>query len=152
MAAPSTPKIGYLDVARAFDAYQKSKAEEKVLEDLSAKKQTERDKIVNQVKKLREELELLSDRGKEEKQAQVDEQLQKLQEFDNQARNELRRQRDTIAREILKEIDQVVREFAEQEGFTLILNDRVLLYGASEYDLTDRVIQTLNERYGSRKK
>lgn len=149
-ATTGTAKIGYLDVAKVFDAYEKSKSEEKALEEASNKKQAEREKIVSQVKKLREELELLSDKGKDEKQVQVDEQLARLQEFDTQARNDLRRQRDAVAREILKEIDGVVKDYAQKEGFTVILNDRVLLYGASEYDLTEQVIKTLNARYGGK--
>jgi len=46
-------KIGYVDLARVFDEYQKTKQFDKSLETKGASKQADRDKMVADIKKLR---------------------------------------------------------------------------------------------------
>ena len=49
---------------------------------------------------------------------------------------------------ILKEIETLIKEIGKDGGYNLILEKRlVTLYVDPSYDLTEAVIQTLNERY-----
>lgn len=147
VAAPAMAKeakIGYVNLSLVFDNYEKTKKYDKDLEKDADGKRKEREALVAEVKKLRDELELLSENKKAAKQAQVDEKVKQLQAFDKDARENLRRQRDTMLREILKEIDAVVKEFGDQEGYDYILNDRVLLYKKDVSDLSQKIIQKLN--------
>lgn len=145
-AAPAhaAEKIGYVNLSLVFDSYEKTKAFDKNLEAQAGEKRKEREVIVNDVKKLRDELELLSEDKKAKKQADVDEKVKQLQAFDKDARDNLRQQRDAMLREILKEIDDVVREFGNKEGYQYIFNDRVLLYKNETNDLSQKIIQQLN--------
>ncbi len=145
--AQSTGKIGYVDLSRAFDEYQKTKDSDKSLEQKSDAKQKEREKLVDEIKKMRDELELLSESAKPKKQEAIDDRIKKLQEFDQEAKNELRKERDAMVRDILKEMNEVVAEYGQREGYAIILNDRVLLYSDKALDLTDQIIKVLNERY-----
>ena len=137
-------KIGYVNLSQVFDSYEKTKKFDKELETQAEAKRKEREVLVNDVKKLREELELLSEEKKAKKQADMDEKIKQLQAFDKDAREMLRKQRDTMLREILQEIDAVVKEFGDKEGYQYILNDRVLLYKGEENDLSQKIIQKLN--------
>ena len=62
-AQAAADKIGYVDLARVFDEYNKTKDFDKQLEGKGASKQAERDRMVADVKKLRDEAELLSAKG-----------------------------------------------------------------------------------------
>lgn len=145
-------KFGFVDLAKVFDEYQKTKDFDKSLEGKGAAKQAERDKLVAEVKKLRDEAELLSAKAKDDKQAVIDEKIKSLQEFDRVTRDDLRRERDTMVREILKEIDTVLQDFGKKGGYTYVFNDRVLLYKLPENDLTAQVVTTLNGSYAPKKK
>ena len=154
MAAPAYAageKIGYVDLARVFDEYQKTKQFDKSLEAKGASKQTDRDKMVAEIKKLRDEAELLSAKAKDDKQAGIDEKIKALQEYDRTTRDGLRRERDGMVRDILKEIETVIQSFGKNEGYSYIFNDRVLVYKGEGGDLTNQVIKVLNDSYAKKK-
>ena len=145
-------KFGYVDLAKVFDEYQKTKEFDKALEAKGAGKQSERDKIVAEVKKLRDEAELMGAKAKEDKQVVIDEKIKTLQEFDRVTRDALRRERDTMVRDILKEIEKVIQDFGKAQGYTFIFNDRVLVFKSEGNDLTAPVLKTLNDSYSVKKK
>lgn len=139
-------KLGYLDVAKVFDEYKKTKEQDAALEATAKSKQTERDKMVSEITRLRDELGLLSEKGKQDKQVVIDEKVKKLQEFDNSARNDLRKQRDDMVAGILKEIDSVVQDYGKKQGFDIILNDKVIVYKRDALDITGDILKALNSQ------
>lgn len=145
-------KIGYVDLARVFDDYLKTKDFDKSLESKGAAKQAERDKMVNEVKKLRDEAELLSAKAKDDKQVQIDEKIKALQDFDRTTRDALKKERDVMVRDILKEIETVIQNYGKSQGYGFVFNDRVLVYKTESSDLTAPVIKALNDSYASKKK
>ncbi len=150
-AAAAADKIGYVDLARVFDEYLKTKEFDKSLESKGVQKQSERDRLVNEVKKLRDEAELLSAKAKDDKQAQIDEKIKALQDFDRSTRDALRKERDAMVRDILKEIEGVIQNFGKSQGYSFIFNDRVLVYKSEGSDLTPQVIKVLNDQYTKKK-
>ena len=143
-----TLKMGYVNLGKIFDEYEKTKEYDKVLESQGGQKQKERDKLVNEIKRLKDELELLSDKGKEEKQNQIDSKVTELRKFDTDVREELSRQRDNFLKEILKEIQATVEEYGQKEKYTMIVrSEGIIIYGDKSVDLTEQVIKVLNERY-----
>ena len=150
-AFAAAERIGTVDLARVFDEYQKTKDFDKSLEAKGASKQTDRDKMVAEIKKLRDEAELLSAKAKDDKQAVIDEKIKALQEYDRVTRDTLRRERDGMVKDILKEIETVIQDFGKSQGYTFIFNDRVLVYKSEGGDLTNQVIKTLNDSYAKKK-
>ena len=138
-------KVGSVDLARTFDAFQKTKSAEKALEDEAMKKKDERDKRIEEIKKLKGELDLLNEKGKTEKQALIDQKIKDLQQFERDAQNNLRREKERTIQEILKEIDDVVQAYARDHGYTILLNDRALLYRSEGMDVTNDIIAILNK-------
>jgi outer membrane protein len=150
-SAFAADKIGYVDLARVFDEYNKTKTFDKTLESKGAAKQGDRDKMVNEIKKLRDEAELLGAKAKEDKQAAIDDKIKALQDFDRVTRDDLRKQRDGMVRDILKEIETVIQNYGKSEGYSFIFNDRVLVYKSETADLTNAVIKVLNDSYAKTK-
>jgi Skp family chaperone for outer membrane proteins len=133
-----------VDLSRLFDEYQKTKDYDQQLSAKQKVKEEERNKKITEIKDLQAKLALLNDKEKEKVQAQLDAKVKSLQEFDQEATADLRKQRDDLVREILKDIEKTVREYALKEKYTLIFNDRILLYGDEGFDITQPLIKILN--------
>jgi outer membrane protein len=145
--AESQGKIGYIDLSRSFDEYQKTKDFDKELEGKGDMKQDEREKLVQEIRKMREELELMNKNAREKKETDIESKIKSLQEFDQEAKTDLTKERDNMVKDILKEMSDVIKEYGEKNGYSIIVNDRVLLYGDSGMDLTNEIIKILNDRY-----
>lgn len=145
--AADSLKLGWLDVGKVFDEYKKTKDLDASLEKDAKAKQSERDKLVSEITRLRDELELLSEKGKQDKQVIIDEKVKKLQEFDRVTRNELKKERDDMVTDILKEIDKVVQDYGKKQNYDMILNDKVIVYKTDALDVTQDILKTLNEQY-----
>jgi outer membrane protein len=140
-------KIAYMDLGKVFDEYNKTKDLDKQLETKSSGKQADRDKMVAEIKKMKDELDLAKDADKAKKQAAIEEKLKKLQDFDKESRDVLRKDRDEMARMILKEIKDTIDEIGKKEGYVYILDSRAILFGKDADNLTDRILKVLNDRY-----
>ena len=140
-------KVGYVDVAKVFDEYQKTKDNDAKLQAAGKKKEEERDALVHEVRRLKDEQALLAEDARDKKQEEIDAKVRELQEFDAAARRELGEQRNVKVREIFKDIDDVVQRYGERKGFDLIINDRVLLYRNVRFDVTREVLEELNRDY-----
>ncbi len=145
--AQSDIKIGYVDLSRAFDEYKKTKDFDRALEQRGDKKQIEREKVVKDIRKMRDELELLNEKARRKKEQAIEERIESLQGFDQDAKAELIKERDDMVRDILEEMNDVIQEYGSAQGYSMILNDRVLLYGENSKDLTDEIIKILNHKY-----
>jgi Skp family chaperone for outer membrane proteins len=44
-------------------------------------------------------------------------------------------------------MNAVIQEYGKNNGYLIILNDRVLLYGDETEDLTEKIIKILNDNY-----
>ncbi len=139
-------KIGYVDVAKVFDGYERTKASDVVLEGKGKQKETELEGRMNELKKLRQNLELLNDQAREAKAKEAEEKADELQRFRNNTARDLRRERDKAAKEILGDIQKSIEEFGKTNGFSIIVDQRSLLYAQPTYDVTDQVLKLLNSR------
>ncbi len=145
--AQSDMKIGYVDLGRIFDEYNRTKDYDAVLEEKHNKYTQERDSRLQKIKDAQSKLSLLKETEKAKLQEDMEKQRQELMEYDRQQQTELRKQRDEKIREILLEIEKVTKDFAEKEKYTFILNDRVLLYSSPDLNLTEKILKILNDSY-----
>ena len=139
-------KIGYVDVAKVFDGYQRTKASDAILEKKGKEKEAEFEGRMNELKKLRQNLELLNDETREAKTKEVEEKTEELQRFRTSTERDLGRERDKIASVLLKEIQKGIEDYAKANSFSLIFDARSVLCGQEAYDVTDEVLAALNKR------
>ena len=140
-------KIAYVDLAKAFDSYQKTKEFDAVLQTEGEAFQKQRDAMVQKIQDSQSKLALMSDAQKTSMQADIDKQKDAVVAFDKEKRTELSKKRDEKVREILTEIQGIVSTIAKKDGYTFVLNDRVMVYGDPQYNITDQVMKTLNDSY-----
>jgi outer membrane protein len=143
--AAAEDKLGYVDLSRIFSEYAKTKDYDKILTDKENAYTAERDKKVTDIKQLQEKLNLLSDKEKEAKKTDLESKVKDLQEFDRQKQTDLRKEQDEKMKDILKDIEETVKRYAEKEGYSLVFNDRVLIYQNKNMDITDKIIDSLNK-------
>lgn len=143
-------KMGYVDISRLFDEYERTKRSESLLEQKGKQKEEELERRLGDLKKLREGLELLSDEARDARAREIDKRADELRRLGAYSKRDLVKERDQTAQEILREIRQVVQEYAKANGFALLLDRQALLYGQDVYDVTDKVLQELNAREGTR--
>src|SRR3990167_1686147 len=120
-------KVAYVNVGKLFDAYERTRAAEALLEKKGKQKEAEMEGRVNELKKLRESLELLNDKAREAKAREIEAKADELKRFRANTARDLRSERDDIAEQILKEIQTVVTEYGKQHQFSLILDERELV-------------------------
>ena len=138
-------KMGYVDLAKVFDEFKKTKESEKALEEKGKSKEAERNKMVEELRKLKDEQALLSEKAKGEKQAIIDSKIKVLQDFDRVTRDALVKERNDMLGGILKDIEKVVADYAKANGYDIVLNSRMLLYGGEQYDMTNEILSRLNK-------
>ncbi|MDD4954115.1 MAG: OmpH family outer membrane protein [Candidatus Omnitrophica bacterium] len=145
--AQAAEKFAYVDLSRAFSEYNKTKDYDKVLTDKEGVYTAERDKKVSEVKQFQDKYNLLSEKEKQSKQGDLDTKVKTLQDYDRQKQADLRKDQDEKMKEILKDIDEAVKKYSEKEGFTMVFNDRVLVYQEKRLDITDKILDILNKGY-----
>lgn len=146
-AQDKSEKMAFINLSKVFDEYKKTQKYDKELEEKGQGKIAEREKKVKEIKDLQDKLSVLSKTEKEKTESKIDEKMKGLQQFDSNMQTDLRIERDNMLKEILKEIEKVIKEYAEKNKITLILNDRILLYGDKTLDVTDDIVKILNDRY-----
>jgi len=143
--AYAADKLAYVDLARIFSEYSKTKSYDKLLSDKQSTYETERDKMVNDVKQFQDKMNLLSDKEKEAKKTDLEAKIKSLQEFDRQKQTDLRKEQDEKMKDLLKDINEAIKQYAAKEGYTLVFNDRILVYEDKSLDITDKIIEIVNK-------
>jgi len=147
----SIHKVGVIKVSKLFEEYEGTKSSDAQLEQMSSAKQGEREKLVSEIKGMRDELVLLNDESRLERQRAIEEKIKGLAEFDRSAKDTLRKHREESLKKILDEIEGTVAKYSKENGFELVLSDRAVLYGIDALDITSEVLTILNEQYKKRR-
>ncbi len=139
-------KMAYVDVEKVFNEYDTTKQNDAKLKEEGKAKTTERASYVDEIKKLKEEAELLSEEAKKEKETVIEGKLKALREFDEKAKGELRSKRDFLLKKIFDDIKVTIEQMGKDGKYTIIFNDRALLYKSEALDITAEVIKKMNEK------
>ncbi|MFA5088868.1 MAG: OmpH family outer membrane protein, partial [Candidatus Omnitrophota bacterium] len=118
-------KIGFLDLTKVFDGYEKTKSYDTVLENKHSGYEKERNAKIEKLREEQGKLALLKEEEKGKLQEELDRMRSDILEFDRQKKTDLTKERDEKIREVLLEIEGVVTDFAKKENYAMVLNDRV---------------------------
>jgi len=146
VAQAADVKLAYINLARAFSEYSKTKEFDKDLTDKENKYTAERDKKLGELNSLKDKFNLLSDKEKDAKKNELENKAKAIKDFITQKETDLRKEQEDKMKDILKDIESTVKSYAEKEGYTLVFNDRVLVYQTKSMDITDKIIGLLNQK------
>ena len=150
-AESATGKIGFVNLSRIFDEYTKTKEYDALLEKKHSTFQEEHKEKLQNIKDAESKLSLMKESEKNKLQSQIEKDKNDLLAFDRQRQTDLKKERDEKVRDILSEIEKVVKDYASKENYSLILNDRVLIFGGDNLDITNQILKLLNEKYSPSK-
>lgn len=144
-------KFGYVDLSRLFDEYYKTKDYDKVLEQEHGNVEKERNAKIEKIRDAQGKLGALAEAKKKDLEQDIEKMKTEIMEFDRVNTEDLTKKRNEKIREILLEIEKVVSDFAEKENYSMILNDRVLIFGNKTLDITEDVLKILNGNKAQKK-
>ncbi|MFA5315432.1 MAG: OmpH family outer membrane protein, partial [Candidatus Omnitrophota bacterium] len=137
----------YVDLSSTFDKYEKTKVFDDQLSQIQKEKEKDLTTLADDIKAIEDKMPLLSEKEKASKQKDLDEKNARLKQTSQQVALDLRKERDDRLKEILQDIEKVIQSYAQKNQYDFILNDRVLLYGAASADVTQDIIDLLNNQY-----
>lgn len=156
--AESAMKIGYVDLQKIFQEYGKTKEFNEKLTSMSDQAQRTLEEGSKSLEELQNQYQtqeqLLSESAKQRKLKEIQDKADELNALAESTQENLQRQQELYTKEILEDILSVIDEIAEKEGWRIILDKGTLLYPRvetiipdDEFDLTQKVIERLNEKY-----
>ena len=142
-------KIGYIEVERVFEKYQKTLDLNEKLQQERKEKIAARKTMVEEINALKDEADLLRDEPKKKKEAVVDEKVKALYQFEEKVKREAVQKQARLQEEILGDIRAALAEIGRADGHALILSFTAeeIGYRADALDLTEGIVKALNKKY-----
>ncbi|NQT28421.1 MAG: OmpH family outer membrane protein [Candidatus Omnitrophica bacterium] len=140
-------KIGYVDIFKVFNDYEKTKDYDKNLEknkEVAEKKLKEKKEIIE---KLQSKLSLIKEDEKAKEEEKLNKEVNEYRDLEREAFTDIKKERDERMKDIVEDIDGIVKEYAKDNGFDLVVNSNTVLYGADTMDLTDEILKISNKKY-----
>jgi len=143
-------KIGMIDFQMAVEKSQPGQKMEADLKKEGERMEAELTKDKEELTALKEKLEreamVMSREAREEKEIEFRVKARNLQEKEKRYRDEfIGKQRQEVSK-LQKVVLEIAQELGKKEGFTIVLSKAGVLYYDSSVDLTDKVVQLLNQR------
>ncbi len=150
-AVGAEQKIGYVNVSAIFEQYSAAKEAQQTY-------QKELEELNRQVTEMEQAIQALADtlnykryyfseERLREKQQELEQRKKDYLDFRQKAEAKAAQRNDELSKPILNAIEEAIRKVAQKEGFDLVLDSGpgIVLYSKPELDLTDKVLQLLEE-------
>ena len=140
-------KIGYVDIFKVFNDYDKTKSYDTKLEakKKAAEKKLEAKKIL--IEKMQQKLSVLKESQKKAEEEKIRKEVEAYQELNREAFVDIKRERDEKMKEIIEDINAVIKEYAKKNSFDLVINQSSILYGDKLMDVTSEILKISNQKY-----
>lgn len=145
-------KIGYINSERILAEYQGTKSAEEKLKKEYAKWEQEATERQKKMKEMKEQLDkqslLLSAERKKEMEAELEREYIEYNKFLQEKfgqQGDAAKKNDELLKPIVEKINKILEKLAKDENYDFIFDMRGgLVYGKKTYEVTDKVIQALN--------
>jgi len=141
-------KIGYVNFSVLFEGYYKTEKAE-------AELKKEADKREERIKEIREEINniqkklgsgVLKQEEKDKQKGVLEQKAIQLNRVIRESKRELEAKREKAIRGIIKDIEAVIKEYSETKGYTLVIENRDLLYADKKLDITKHIEDLLKKK------
>lgn len=142
-------KIGYVNIDQVFDQYEKTKAASEKMEGERKQRLEKKREMVEEINRLKDAADLLSEEAKKEKQRIIDEKVKQLYQYEEETQRRNLRESKRLLQELREEIRDVLRIKGVEGGydFIFIYTEEELGYRLKKYDITREIVDMLNERF-----
>ena len=147
-------RVGFVDLQRAIRESEPGKRANRQFQADVKRIEAGLLKEKQQLERLRSDIDKKGLLLKEQERRNLEKKFQRgfrdYQRVMNDTREELRQREGEMTAEILKELEKVVTEIGKEEKFTLIIERSQVLYTDQGVDITDRVIERYDRRFGNK--
>jgi outer membrane protein len=149
-------KLGYVDLQRALEEIDEGKAAKAQLKKDFDEKQKQLDQRTDEVKRLDADYQkqalVMAPDAKAAKAAEIDRKKVEVQQFFVALQQDLAGREREVTRGLFDKMIALVRELAEAEAFTMVLDRNTVLYAPPSLDVTNELVRKYNARFGAGKK
>jgi outer membrane protein len=144
-------KIGYVNASLIFEQFSTAKEAQQAYEKEMADLGKQVEVMEAEIKAFADTLEtrkyLFSEDRLREKQQELEKRKEDYLRFRQDAETRAAKRNEELTRPIVVAIEDAAKSVAEKEGFDLVLDSAagIVVYSKPELDLTDRVLQTLEQ-------
>jgi len=135
----------YMDLKKVLASYAKTKKYDSALEKEQKEYKSSMEKKVAELKKMQSALSVLNENEKAKKQEVIEQKLRDLRNFEEIKQSEISKEYNLKMKDIFDDIDVVIKLVAEKKGYSLVLDERFLLYADDNHEITDEIIKELNK-------
>ena len=150
--AQEAQKIAIVDTTRAAATSKDGRAAEQKLKDLRDRKREEFTPLQAELRRLQDELEtqrfVLSKEALQDRQLEIVKKQRSLERNLEEAQEDFEIEQRKLMQPILKSIMSVVNQMARDKGYDVVIerSSPGVLYYSEQLDITDRLIELLNEK------
>ena len=143
-------KIGYVDLQKVFLTSEPGKQAKKSLDKEAEEKKRTLEDRKKEFQKMKDDLEkkmnILSEETRKEKFEALDKKREELLQFVQESDMKLSERDRELTRKITEDLHDILKDYAEKEGYTLILERGGVLYAPEDMDITNDVIKIYNKK------
>ncbi|MCM8831130.1 MAG: OmpH family outer membrane protein [Candidatus Omnitrophica bacterium] len=144
-------KIGYVDFFKVYNEYQKTKDYEKIIDEKKLNKEKALKAKMEELEKLQSKISVLAGKEQEKEKENFRKKMNDFEKFRRSSYIDLKKERDEMAKEIIKDIETAIKNYAKKNNFDFILNENVVLFGDPSVDITKDILTIVNEEYSKKK-
>jgi len=144
-------KIGYVDIFKIFNDYEKTKEYDEKLEAKKNAAEKELEKKKEIIEKLQGKLDLLKEGEKVKEEERLSKEIKEYRDLEREALTDIKKERDEKMKDIVEDIDKIIKDYAKKNGFDIIINSSAVLYGVKAMDVTDEILKISNKKYKKKK-
>jgi outer membrane protein len=140
-------KIGYVDIFQVFNEYEKTKEYDQKLEEKKSTTEKKLEAKKDTIEKLQNKLDLLKEGEKAKEEEKLGKEVKEYRDLEREAFTDIRKERDEKMKDIVEDIDKIIKDYAKKNGFDLIVNSNAVLYGVKAMDITAEILKISNKAY-----
>ncbi|HRR95795.1 MAG TPA: OmpH family outer membrane protein [Candidatus Ratteibacteria bacterium] len=141
-------KVAVVNVEKIYGQYQTAQDSIKKIAEERTQKQIELSKKQAELKRLVDEYNAKKDKLKENEiksyQKKIGDLQAEIKTFVQLTNNDLVKENQTKTQQFLEEIAKVIQEYAQNNGYDIIIDKKSLPYFSSSFDISDEIIKLLN--------
>lgn len=150
-------KIGVVDLFKILNESEKGKKAIGELQSMVDSRHKALEEKQKKIRALREEYDkrkaVLSEDARKAREDEIERLERDFQRTAADYQAEVQKKENEITRSMLREIRQIINEYAAKEGYNLIIEkaEQLILYSKPEVDITDKIITLYNQKTSTQK-
>jgi outer membrane protein len=147
-------KIGYIDSIKIFAEYRETQEAERLYRQEVDQWTAQKQRMEQEIVKLRDELQaqslMLSEEKKAEKKLELDRKMAEYEQFMEETFGDdglAARRNKELTQPIVEKINKILEDMGKEQGYTMVFDvaNANIVYADKALDLTDAVLAKLNE-------